>query len=271
MFAFLGASAALHAHIEPPKSPDERKNALATREKYRKAGVMRATLTQTSADGKTFPLIEWKYDDQGRESTMVMYDQKTGNKTFVTQTYDRMSNLVLNADRNETGQISEMNVLEYTPENLISRVISYDSNLHISGTMEYTYLKNTVLATKYLHNHSQQYTITYVYVNGKNTGAIQQDGAGKLMMRTVNQYGYDGMRTLKEVYNSDNQLDFYYTYSYSANGDFERIEKRSPERKLLRTDAFTYNEKGLIDTLTISDADGNMILKRQYAYVFIND
>lgn len=271
LFLTIAFSLDIHAHIEPPKSAAEREKATATHEKYRKAGVKRVTATQTGADGTTFVLAEWIYDNMGRESQIVLHDKNGHNKTYITQTYDQYDLLVLDADLNESGRIVEMNVLEYTDKQLIRRVVSYDSSLRISGILEYSYFGDTILATKFKPDFTPQYTISYKYINGRNTETIQRDATGKLLIRTVNQFGYDGLRSVKEVYNADNKLDFYYLYTYTESGDFKVIEKRSPDKSLQRTDQYTYNNKGLQQQLSILDGGGKLIMQRTYEYVFINN
>lgn len=271
LFIAIISSCDILAHIEPPKSAAERMQASATCEKYRRAEVAKSMATQTGADGKTFVLAEWIYDNKGRESQIVMHDKKGGDKTFITQTYDQHDNLILDADLSESGRIMEMNVLEYTDNQLIRRIVSYDSSLRISGILEYSYHVDTVLATKLKPDFTLQYTISYVYSNGKNTEAIQRDSDGKLMIRTVNIFGADGLRHTKEVYNNENKLDFYYTYEYTGEGDYRRIEKRSPEKALLRNDDYSYNEKGLQHQIIIKDGKGNLLLERSYSYYYLAD
>lgn len=124
------------APIEPPKSATERQNAFATHEKYRKAGVLRATARLIGADKIECILAEWTYDKKGKESSIILYNVKNCSKTYITQTYDQHNNLELDANRNEDGLISEMNTLEYTENQFIKRVLSYDSSLRISGIYE---------------------------------------------------------------------------------------------------------------------------------------
>lgn len=262
---------AAEAHIEPPKSVAERETLLNSRKKYREAGVLKSTAMQAGTDGKDRKLAEWIYDTQGRESNIVMFDAKDETKTHITQTYDRQGNLVLDADHDEEGRILEMNALEYNDLNLIKRVVSYDSSFRISGILEYTYLTDTVLATKYKPDFSIQYTIQYTYEAGKNTGAIQRDATGKLMIRTINRFGYDGLRSAKEVYNAAEKLEYYFTYSYNAAGDFSRIEKLGPDKALQRTDVYTYNAKGLPETIEVFDDAGKLIMRRAYIYTYITD
>lgn len=262
---------AAEAHIEPPKSAAERETLLNNRKKYREANVMKSMAMQSGTDGKDRKLAEWMYDVQGRESNIVMFDANDNTKTFITQTYDHQGNLVLDADQDEEGRIVEMNTLEYNNLNLIKRVVSYDSSLRISGILEYTYLTDTVLATKYKPDFSIQYTVHYTFEAEKNTGAIQRDASGKLMIRTINRFGYDGLRSAKEVYNAADKLDYYFTYSYNDAGDFFKIEKRNPDKILQRTDLYTYNLKGLPETIEVTDADGKLIMRRAYIYTYATD
>ncbi len=268
---FVFSALIAEAHIEPPKSAAERENMLNNRKKYREAGVMKASAIQLGSDGKDRKLADWIYDAMGRESSIVMYDAKDGTKTYVAQTYDHMENLVLDADQDEGGHIVEMNTLEYNELNLIKRIVSFDSSLRISGIMEYTYLTDTVLATKYNADFSFQYTIHYTYENGKNTGAIQRDASGKLMIKTINRFGYDGLRSVKEVYNVEDKLDFYYTYTYNEAGDFSKIEKRSPDKMLQRTNVYTYNKKRLPQTIEFTDGEGKLMMRREYNYLYATD
>ncbi len=262
---------AAEAHIEPPRSVAERETLLSSRKKYREAGVMKSTAMQVGTDGNNRKLAEWIYDTQGRESNIVMFDAKDETKTYITQTYDRQGNLVLDADRDEEGRILEMNVLEYNDLTLIKRIVSYDSSLRISGILEYTYLTDTVLATKFKPDFSIQYTILYTFEDGKNTGAIQRDASGKLIIRTLNRFGNDGLRSAKEVYNAADKLDYYFTYSYNAAGDFFKIEKCNPDKTLQRTDIYTYNAKGLLETIEVTGADRKLIMRRAYNYTYVTD
>lgn len=265
---FLAIPFFAYTHIEPPKTQAERQNTLEGYNRHMKAQALYSKTMQKGPTGQAFVMAEYTYDSLGREKTIILHNKETGNKTWVTQTYDQHSNLVLDADQNEDGKIAEMNILEYNDHNFTRRVVSYDSSLRISGILEYTYLTDTVVATKYKADFTHQYTIHYVYKNERNIQAFQHDAHGKLMIRTVNHFDQKGNRTKKEVFNAENQLDFYYSYTYTPSGDFAVIEKLNPQNELMRKDVYTYNEKGLPEQITLLDGEGNLVLQRTFLYTY---
>lgn len=264
---------ALQAHIEPPKTHKEKQKALQVYSKKAAAGMKSCRISTVLPDQSVQPLVDYWFDDKGRESHMTLFDE--GKETArVVQVYDAAGNLILDADRDPQGLLMEMNVLEYDEDGLIYKIVSYDSTWHISGCLTYESRPETneIYVTKHSPDQKLEYTISYLYQENPDESEcveiIQNEASGAQRMRVENEYGADGLRSSKLIFGSDNSLSYRFDYTYTPSGDFKEITQLSPEGEVMRKDYYTYNEMGFVERFKSVKANGQISIERVYTYQF---
>lgn len=272
--AVLLISTLLSAHIEPPKTLKEKKEREAGFAKKAAAGMRSTLICDRSADAKLLPVVQYYYDNSGRDSLILLHDKEGRLDAIVVQVYDQFGNLVLDADRSPEGLLKEMNVLEYDEDGLIWKIVSYDSAWQISGRLSYELMPETaeVFVTKTDKDNKPEYAISYHYADSPDFGncfeIIQNDAAGALKLRVENEYGSDGRRTKKHIYGADDSLSYSFAYTYNSAGDFLEIIQTDADGQLMRTDTYTYDEKGFVSAFKAIKADGKVMADRLYQNVF---
>lgn len=278
VFLFLSLAITVSAHIEPPKTLREKQEAVAQQLKIKKSGMKNCRMFKVEISdgmpghGET-PVATWFYDGQGRDSILHLFDAEGKLQSIVSQTYNPAGSLVIDADTDPHGKLLELNMLTYSEDGLIRKVTSYDStSFRITATMIYEEKpgKQSVMATKRNPDGSLVYTIQYRYSpdleSGRNVETTQLNADGTLKIRTENLFDDAGMRTEKRVYNSDNQLDFTYFYTYTPSGDFAAIRKVMADGSISRVDSYGYYGNGLVSELQVKDGDGKLLAYRKYFY-----
>lgn len=261
-----------YGHIEPPKTLQEKLEADEQRQRIAQANIHAASLYSIDENNEQTCMVNWVYDSLGRETNMTLFSKEGLPESWITQTYDQYGNLVLDVDCDSLGHMKEMNILEYDQEGLIWNITSYDSNWAISGSLRYVPVPETneIYVEKKNAAHQLQYTISYQYEDGIESGLctqiVQLDDAGGQMIRVENVFDANNIRTHKRIYDQNDSLSFTYDYSYTAWGGIFEIAKKMADGSISRTDIYTYNEFNLPETITITDAENNTIARRLYIY-----
>ncbi|KAF0130103.1 MAG: hypothetical protein FD155_1889 [Bacteroidetes bacterium] len=271
---FLVFNMMANAHIEPPKTLKEKLKMEVEYAKKASAGMRECFIKNKLPDGKEVAVVHYFYDCQGREERMYLFDAEGKIEAHVIQVYDASGNLVLDADRSPEGLLKEMNVLGYDDDGLIWTITSYDSAWMISGKLTYEVRPETseVFVSKINKDNGQEYSISYQYDGSIEDGdcieIIQNDAQGSLKIRVENEFDTNGLRTKKHIYGPDNELSYSFFSTYNPNGDFATITQVDAEEKVIRTDTYTYNDKGFVSYLRVVKADGTISAERVYEYVF---
>ena len=167
--------------------------------------------------------------------------------------------------------LEDRTVFVYNEDGLIRRIASHDRRGDVMGRLDYDYLPDDglIAATKHGSGDSLQYTLVYRYEPGgtyrQQLGAVKSDADGSQIMRVANLFGGD-LRSRKDVFGPDDELLYWFTYTYTADREFEEIVKRLPGDTVALIQRYVYDEDGLIASVTETDADGAVLRTIYYRY-----
>lgn len=215
------------------------------------------------------------YDNQGNISEMQVYQKNDTLDYKVVFGYDENNNMITDTDYNADGTIAEN--IEYTYDAFGCVVQQLNDEAEGKLDSKFTYLTNhsnkTVTLTKYLINDSIEYQIVYTYEGGVDKGnnveIVKQKPNGELIMRVENLFDANNQRLQKKIYDQDNQLMYYFAYTYFGSGDqFATITKYTPDNQVRTKTIYTLNEIGLTQSVKTVDESDKVLSFSTYTYEF---
>lgn len=267
------AGATIQAHDEPPKTVQEKTDQERIRVKTSTLGVERqhVWVIKPSRSGQAIDSSLWytnQYERAGNLVEQTVYD--TSGNARSTSTYDE-HNLWLEELSYVGDSLDDRTVFVYNRNGLVSHIVSYDCHGRTTGQLDYEYPADSqsIHVTKRTAQDSLQYTIRYTYEVGNTfrhqMEAVQTNADGSLRMKVDNQYA-DDLRVKKLVFGSDGQLTHSFSYTYTPEGDFNEIVKRTATDSVASVQSYQYTPGGLV--ISISERDGSGLVTRTLRYVY---
>ncbi len=265
------------AHEEPPKTKKEKAEANAKQEKMMRNGISQVTIWRHNiengivSDAKE-KYAELNYNDKGLNTSILVYSHDS-LKYKTVNVFDFDGNRILDFDY-EVEKPAGNAIFQYSEEGLIRKIINIDSAGNVVSEDEYFWNPKALTITlKSVKNSGiLDYSYTYFYntsdFSGNCIGIEHRDSTGKLVMRVENVFDENNIRQEKKIFNSDNKLDYKFSYTYTPGGDFSVITKIDADGKIMKTDTYTYNDKGILTTVESKDANGIVTDKLSYEYSF---
>jgi hypothetical protein len=199
---------------------------------------------------------QWIYDGQDTTRTISLYDHKNGWLEEVSFQNDTL------VDRT---------VFVYDHDGLIKQIRGYDNQGQLADRLDYLRpaRQDVIHAEKRNASDSLVYTVLYSFEPGSEfkrlLEARQSKGDGSLMIRMRNRFDHD-LRTEKRVYNKNDSLSHFFSYTYTVSGEFDRIVKGTPDDKVATVQSFEYRGDGLVAKMT--EHNGFGIIKRTLYYSY---
>ena len=267
----------IKAHEEPPKTQKEKKEAEAKRNKILKNKITRITIWENHIEKGIVTenkqkYAELNYNADGLNTSILLYKSNDTLEGKTIKTYDINKKMILDCDFEGSGNTSEKSVFQYHGTGLIEKIFNIDTNGLVSSYAEYIYKakERRIVFTCYKSTGQNNYTYNYLYdtdiVNGNCIEIEHRDSIGTLVMRVINTYDKNGVRTEKAIYNAENKLDYKFTYTYTDDKNFSIITKISATGEIMKTDTYSYNNKSNLISVVSKDKNGTVTDALSYTY-----
>lgn len=269
----------LYAHEEPAKTIKEKEKKEQDRKEILENKIASFTVWKhkilnnehNTAEKEKFLILT--YDMKGNISEMQVYKSNDTLDYKVVFGYDQKNNMITDTDYNPDGTIAENIEYKYDGVGRVLEQFNYEMDGKIDS--KFTYVTDnkskTVTLNKYKPTDSIEYQIIYKYegsiVEGNNVEIIKQKPNGELIMRVENVFDENNHRLQKKIFDENNQLMYYFKYTYFGNGDkFSTITKYSPDNQIKSKTIYTLNEIGFTHTIKTVDESGNVLSFSSYEY-----
>ena len=213
------------------------------------------------------------YDMKGNISKMQVFNSNDTLDYKVVFKYDQSNNMITETDYNPDEIIVENIEYKYDEFGRILEQFNYEEDGKLDSKFTYVTDNNskTLTLNKYKPIDSIEYQIIYKYEGsidkGNNVEIIKQKPNGELIMRVENVFDENNHRLQKKIFDENNQLMYYFEYTYFENGDkLSTITKYSPDNQIESKTIYTLNEIGFTDTVKIVDESGNILSFSSYEY-----
>jgi hypothetical protein len=267
------AAVTVQSHDEPPKTVQERIEQERARVKTSAPGIERqhVWVIKPGKSGQAADSSLWytnRYDRGGSLLEQTVSDT-SGNMRSVSF-YDN-DNVWLEELSYVGNSLDDRTVFVYDSDSLISIIMSYDNSGRITGRLDYQYSteNQTIAVTKRGPLDSLQYRILYTFEPGTNfrhqIEVVQTNADGSLRTRVQNQYMED-RRAKKLVFGSDGRLTHSFSYTYTPQGDFSEIIKRTANDSIAFRQNFQYTSDGLLSSIIELDQSGLVTRTLRYFY-----
>ncbi len=272
----------LYAHEEPAKTIKEKEKKEQDRKEIQQNKIASCTVWKHSiSNNKLESELNEKflivlYDTKGNISEMQVYKSNDTLDYKVVFKYDENNNMITDTDFNPDGTIVENIEYKYDEFGRVLEQLNFEEDGKVDS--EFTYISDnnnkTVTLNKYLPNDVIEYQIIYKYEGsidqGNNVEIIKQKPTGELIMRVENIFEKNNLRLQKKIFDENNQLMYYFEYSYFGNGDkFSTITKYSPDNQVKSKTIYTLNEIGFTDTVKVVDESGKVLSFSSYEYELV--
>ena len=265
------------AHEEPPKTQKEKKEAEAKRNKILKNKITRIIIWENHIEKGSVTENKQKYavlnyNADGLNTSILIFKSNDTLEGKTIKTYDFNKNMIFDCDFEGSGNTSEKSVFQYSGTGLIEKIFNIDTNGLVSSYAEYTYKakERRIVFTCYKSTGQNNYTYNYLYdtdiVNGNCIEIEHRDSIGTLVMRVINTYDKNGVRTEKAIYNAESKLDYKFTFTYTDDKNFSIITKISATGEIMKTDTYSYNNKNNLISVVSKDKSGTITDAISYTY-----
>lgn len=273
----LGTPFQMTAHEDPAKTKKEKEAKEAKRQKIIINKIALVTIWRietkknTDSDNRK-KYAEVFYNKNGCAEQINVFNDKDSLSEKTIMAYDFENKLILDYDIEGNTNKGEKTIFQYNSEGLIEKIFDFDKENHISSMAEYTYDKKAkhIIYTKYKSLNNVEYTLRYLYDsnigNGNCIEIEKNDSAGKLIMKVINKFDKNGMRSEKAIYNDQNELNYKFLYTYTDTKDFSVITKISQTGERLSSDEYFYNDNGTLKKIISKDKDENIDEVLEYTY-----
>ncbi|MBN2683580.1 MAG: hypothetical protein JXR58_13880 [Bacteroidales bacterium] len=271
----------LYAHEEPAKTIKEKEKKEQDRKEIQENKIVSFTVWKHNiSDNKQDTVLKEKflivsYNTKGNISEMQIYKSNDTLDYKVVFGYDGNNNMITDTDYNPDGTIAENIEYKYDGFGRVLEQFNFTEDGKLDSKFTYVTDNNskTVTLNKYKPTDSVEYQIIYKYAgsidNGNDVEIIKQKPNGELIMRVENVFDENNHRLQKKIFDENNQLMYYFEYTYFGNGDkFSTITKYSPDNQIKSKTIYTLNEIGFTDTVKIVDESGNVLSFSNYEYKF---
>ncbi|MPM17766.1 hypothetical protein SDC9_64165 [bioreactor metagenome] len=273
----LCCTCSLKAHEEPPKTKKEKADAKAKQEKMIRNGINQVTIWRHNIENGIVSdanekYAELYYNEKGLNTSILVYSNDSISYKTIN-VFDLRCNKIFDFDF-EYGNPSGNAVFQYNSSGLIEKIYNFDSLQKVVSEDTYTYKtsQNQIVFSSISAPEKTDYTYTYSYDGNIETGNCTEiehrDSTGKLVMRVENVFDKNNIRQEKKIFNSDNELDYKFSYTYTSSGDFSVITKTSSDGKIMETDTYSYDDKGNLISVVSKDGDGIVTDALSYEYSF---
>jgi hypothetical protein len=267
----------INAHDEPPKTQKEKNEAEAKRNKIIKNKITRITIWEFQIENgvateNKHKYAELNYNVEGLNTSILVYKSNDTLEGRTVKVYDYSNSMICDFDFEGTSKIGEKSIFQYNENGLIEKIYNIGIDDFISSLNQYTYnyMEKRILFTSYKSLGMVNYTYNYLYdsdiENGNCIEIEHRDSIGMLVMRVTNTYNSDNVRTEKAIYNSENKLDYKFTYTYTVDKSFSVITKINATGEVIKTDTYLYDNNGNLISVVTKDKNNIAISALSYTY-----
>lgn len=173
-------------------------------------------------------------------------------------------------ERNSDDSLHGYTRYEYNENGLISREITYDEKKRPKTEIQYTYDSSKRIQTysyRNYRNRNDNYTLTTEYnVSGLAVRETKKNVDGKVV--EVKSFSYEGTdKNRISVYDANNVLKEYSTYTYDANGNITRENVYNSKDEMTRytkNTYYTYGGQSYVRTSLTYDKDNRVLSGKAY-------
>jgi hypothetical protein len=163
-------------------------------------------------------------------------------------------------------------IFQYNSDGLIEKIFNLDSIGSIVSEDVYVYkpAEKQIVFTSYKSKGKIDYNYTYTFAgsieNGNCIAIEHRDSVGNLVMRVTNSFDSNNMRTEKSIFNSKNELQFKFVYTYNSDKGFNTITKVNAAGEIMEIDTYSYDSKGNLTSVISKNKDGAAMEGLSYTY-----
>lgn len=265
------------AHIEPTKTVKEKKENEEKRKTILKNKIQSYIVWNHEINDHKINFnskeknVKFVFDKNGNNTELIIFKKNGEISIKKVLVFDENNNMESNMEYSSDLSLTRKANYYYGTQNKVVSQINYNHNSEIES--KFIYVPNTneniITFTKLNTSDSIEYQIIYKYdENENNIGVTKQYTSGEIILRVQNIFNINNQRTKKKIFDTDNELLFYFEYTYFENSNkFASITKKSSEGKTISKSLYKLNGFGMLESITETDANDNIISHSTYQYI----
>lgn len=266
-----------YSHEEPAKTSKEKAEKEAKRKQIEASKIAVATSWKyevkegiVNKESST-KYLETLYSQNGTINAMKLYKANGKIDMSVFYTYDEFFNMKTEMDRDSMGNLQENIEFFYDKNHCITKQINYmgetwDSDFNYKRNEN----NNTITLIKTIDKELVDYEIMYRFDSkidlGNTIEIIKQKEDDTQQMRVENVFDSENHRTHKKIFDAENDLMYYFTYTYEPNGDFKTISRFTSDNQLHNKLVYQYDANQQLKSITTYNTENQIISYLEYTY-----